>query len=806
MIDLKKSRLDWLVWLCGAFAVIVGGVWLALWLTGVAGRWSTGDIVIMKTNMALCLTLGGVSLLLLSGTTTSPSRRWMAACLAALVLLIGVLTFSQHLFHYNLGIDQLLAAEPPGALGTVAPNRIGPPGSISLTWLGASLLMLVTGRHRWAAYLGLAVCLISLSPLVGFLYGIKDFYSLPRFTGIAWPTVLALLALGFGVIVALRDVGPMAMLTRADPGGAMLRRLLPAVILIPLVLGFAMVQAERTGLRESTDRLGMLIIALIVVFSAVVWYNARHLSRAAAERDTVEETLRKERSFAQLSLDIVGVIVVTLDASQRVTLINRKGAELLGYSVDEIVGKNWLQSFIRADIRTAVVHSFNSLMAGSIALVEYYENPVLTRNGEERLIAWHNALLRNEEGHIIGTVSAGEDITERRRAEEERERLLAEVERRAAELTATFESIADGVVIYNADGKMRYANPTAELMLGQSVDEMQGTQQAAIFRRQAATRPDGTRILLEESPAYLALHGEQVAGIIGVLHRPTGDMWTAASAAPIRTPDGRVLGAVASLTDITALHELQERERRYLYTLAHNLRVPATLIKGNLELLLEALQPTDLAESNRHLLNALQSGLLRMNSMIDDFYLVTRLEEGALPLNARPFALGLGLPDLLQRSADMLKTGRINLDVPVDLPPVQADPEQVETILRNLLQNARKFSGPESPIRVTAGRQDGEVVVSVIDQGIGIAPEDLLHIFDCYYRVARICRAEGTGLGLYIAKRLVEAQGGRIWVESEEGWGSTFSFTLPVADTGDNCSKIQTVKAPSLQGKADPFS
>ena len=124
----------------------------------------------------------------------------------------------------------------------------------------------------------------------------------------------------------------------------------------------------------------------------------------------------------------------------------------------------------------------------------------------------------------------------------------------------------------------------------------------------------------------------------------------------------------------------------------------------------------------------------------------------------------------------------MHLDLPADLPPMLADPDRLETILLNLLQNAQKFSAPDSPIQVTAHAQDGTVMVSITDQGIGIAPEDLPRIFDRFYRVEHIRKAEGTGLGLYITKRLVEAHGGQIWVESEVGKGSTFSFTLPVAD------------------------
>lgn len=232
--------------------------------------------------------------------------------------------------------------------------------------------------------------------------------------------------------------------------------------------------------------------------------------------------------------------------------------------------------------------------------------------------------------------------------------------------------------------------------------------------------------------------------------------------------------------DVTPLHELREREHRYLYTLAHNLRAPATIIQGNLQYLLEMLTD-ECIKPHRSILQSLERGLFRMNAMIDDFYLVTRLEEGSVEISAVPVALKSFLDNQLQHFGQALETSRIHLDLPLDLPPVQADLEYLQTIFVNLLDNAQKFSREDTPIHVAASRQDGEVVISVTDQGIGIAPEDLPHIFDRFYRVGHVRKAEGTGLGLFITKRLVEAHGGRIWVESEVGKGSTFNFTLPLA-------------------------
>ena len=142
----------------GTMSMLIGGVYLAAWLTGAAPAWSAaGTIITMKTNMALALVLAAAALLLLNGRSLAPRRRAAAIIASAVVMAIGVLTLAQHLLRIDLGIDQLIATEAPGAVATVSPNRIGPPGSASLALLGSGLLALAW-RRRIAFHLGLATC------------------------------------------------------------------------------------------------------------------------------------------------------------------------------------------------------------------------------------------------------------------------------------------------------------------------------------------------------------------------------------------------------------------------------------------------------------------------------------------------------------------------------------------------------------------------------------------------------------------------------------------------------------------------
>jgi PAS domain S-box-containing protein len=164
-----------------------------------------------------------------------------------------------------------------------------------------------------------------------------------------------------------------------------------------------------------------------------------------------ERMVREEKNKIQNYLDIAGVILVAIDANQNVSLINKKGCEILGYEEKEIIGKNWFDAFIPEGIREEVMAGFGKLMRGEIRPVEYLENPVLTKTGEERMIAWHNAVLRDEKGKVISTLSSGEDITKRKKMEEELARL------------ASFPQLnPNPVVEVDLAGHVHYSNPAAE--------------------------------------------------------------------------------------------------------------------------------------------------------------------------------------------------------------------------------------------------------------------------------------------------------------------------------------------------------
>ncbi|MHB9024635.1 MAG: PAS domain-containing sensor histidine kinase [Armatimonadota bacterium] len=621
--------------------------------------------------------------------------------------------------------------------------------------------------------------------------------------------------------------------------------------------------------------------------------------RDITERKQLEQRLRQERNRAQQYLDIVGVMIVVLNQEGRVTLVNRRGLEILGYAPDEIVGNNWFDLVVPEQERAAVWQVFTRLMSGQATLPEYYENDLLTKSGEERLLAFHNTVLRDIEGHIIGTLSSAEDITERRAAEKalyeseerfrvlvlassdvlyrmspdwsemrqlssrgflaetqkpsrtwlreyiypddqphvlevineairtkgifemehrvlrangslgwtlsravplldangeivewfgaasditERKRAEEERERALAELDATLNSIADGLIIYSPTGEILLDNPAAQRLLDGILIEEEYSEHPHWLSR-SARMSDGKPLRSHESPGHRAARGETVIGEVLVFRHNDGkEAWVSVSAAPIRGRDNAIIGVVGTYTDITALHHLQEQQKILLQMVSHDLRSPLSVIYGYAQLLTNMVEATGIDGPLRQGLAAIQRGVKRMDVMIQDLVDATRQEGGQLRLERQPVSLREYLPEFLGRSAAALETDRVRLDLPDDLPPVSADYHRLERIFTNLLSNALKYSTPDTPVLVHARQVGGMVEVAVIDQGRGIDPYDLPHLFERFYRARGERKTEGIGLGLYITKLLVEAHGGRIRVESEVGKGSTFYFTLPLVE------------------------
>ena len=188
--------------------------------------------------------------------------------------------------------------------------------------------------------------------------------------------------------------------------------------------------------------------------------------RDITEYKRAEEALKAERDKAEKYLNIAEVILVALDAEARITLLNRKGYQVLGYEEAELMGRDWIKTCLRPQDHESVYEANRKIIAGEIELFEYYESYIRNKNGEERLIAWHTTIIKDGEGRIIGTLSSGEDITERRKTEEKNLQLAAIVE---SSNDAIFGTLLDGTITNWNKGAERIYGYTEDEIIGQPV-------------------------------------------------------------------------------------------------------------------------------------------------------------------------------------------------------------------------------------------------------------------------------------------------------------------------------------------------
>ena len=228
-----------------------------------------------------------------------------------------------------------------------------------------------------------------------------------------------------------------------------------------------------------------------------------------------------------------------------------------------------------------------------------------------------------------------------------------------------------------------------------------------------------------------------------------------------------------------ALEGVEQRRRDLVSDLTHELRTPLTIVEGYLEGLTDGT-----IEATPEIYQRLSRETGRLKCLVNDLQELSKAEAGYLPINAKKFDIRPLLSQLVLRFGDQLIDSevKIKLEASFDLPRANADPERIEQILVNLIGNALRHT-EIGIVEIRACQQRGMILISVVDTGVGIAPEDLPHVFERFWRSdrSRNRRSGGTGIGLAISKKLVELQNGMISVESEVGKGSTFSFTVPIA-------------------------
>jgi len=257
-------------------------------------------------------------------------------------------------------------------------------------------------------------------------------------------------------------------------------------------------------------------------------------------------------------------------------------------------------------------------------------------------------------------------------------------------------------------------------------------------------------------------------------------LWNSAT---LFSQDGRVIATIAQGQDITERKEAEQLKDEFIGMVSHELRTPLTVIIGSLDVALtEGASENDKLEMIKE--SEKYAGAL--SHILDNLLELSRYQAGRLKLEKTEVDIEEMAKQLIENLKEHGISNRFMVNVPAECSLVQADQTRTELIIHNLLDNAVKYSPPESEIEVFCRKQDRHLLIGVRDYGFGIAAEDQPRLFTQFERVGVTDARKGIGLGLVVCKRLVEAHGGRIWVESELNKGSTFYFTLPLSGEKEN--------------------
>jgi two-component system phosphate regulon sensor histidine kinase PhoR len=591
-----------------------------------------------------------------------------------------------------------------------------------------------------------------------------------------WNMVLVAMAVAYSQSLRVRDVlGKGALLqtlvlignTAAGIAmGAFARQSASALIVLPFFLGLLYL-AYRAYQRAEEDR--------------DTWHvlqdSSRDLSRL--RRSEIAEVV-VERAAAMFNADFVELMLVDDGTTGRMT--TWRGA---GDRVDELRGRSeedaatfWpraqsereLYELLRKEAPRAQRRELEALGLEQCVVV-----PIMSAErclGTLRLGFTGVQRMRTRMVQVLRTFAY------QLATSVENARLYEEMREERTKLSRVVDNTSDGILSVDMNGRVTSWNPAMSRISGLAAEDVLGYP---FTLGHAGEDADGTPVVADWLRAKLGEDAQAEASVTIGSHE-SGKRYLHLSIAAVRSGAGAIETVVVVVRDVTALREAAQAKEEFLATVSHELRTPLTSLRGWVSTLLRPdFNPSE--DDRREIHERLMHQAGRLQRLIEDVLSVSSMDRGQFIVQTSP----VGVDEVVEKS--LAEFRRQMPDRPVDhvraglAGTAMADAGRVEQVVNNLVSNADKYSPAGTPIEVRVARDGDKVVVTVSDHGFGIPEDQREAVFERFHRLGHHMTraAQGTGLGLHIARRLVEAMGGRIWVDSRLGEGSVFTFTLPAA-------------------------
>jgi len=506
------------------------------------------------------------------------------------------------------------------------------------------------------------------------------------------------------------------------------------------------------------------IVSVYLIYRAIIWTGlAKPYSLLFRNLKQSEEALREsEQHYAALVRNLADAVFEIKEGV--ITWCNDRVEGIYGYAKEELIGKD-ASFFFPTGISPS---EFTKLVTQALKEKGLFQGSTRVKRKDGSVIDVEYSITQIPDKHPFEVVAVARDITERKQIEE----ALRQSE---ASYRMLVESSPDGVISVNDKVRIIDCNEEICRLLGYSREELKGK--------------DFRELLASALPDKLSFYYDQLTqkGLVETEFEFLGHggrtipVW--AKIVGAYDTNGRLNQALVYIRDIAERKKLDQLKDEFIGLVSHEIRSPLTVIMGavNTALTEEGRLSRD---EMRQLLQDAAWETESLSHLLGNLLELSRARADRLFLSREP----VNVKDIVKDAVEKIKRESSNhsfeTDLPKVLPPVHADQLRLERILHNLLENAVKYSPDGGKIKVSARLENDHMVMGVSDEGIGISLHDQAKLFSPFERLAAqsLGGVKGIGLGLVVCRRLVEAHGGRIWVESEPGRGSTFYFTLPLKD------------------------